>query len=370
VIACQRVLANIQSRSDVRQLKLKDQVQHLLLPAIRDAACCRLIVLVIDALDECIVTDGVQGGTLIEDLVHVLRDLPIKLVVTSRMEESLRRMFRSLPTHVVKLHEIEHDSVTHDVRLILSKGFADIVKKHEITLSPWPSEREFDILVERTGRLIIFAVTVLKFIDSPRLASPQTQLSRALEQTSTSHISHQYELVDQLYLEILNIASRYRSETTDVDTTLCGRILNLISTIVLLEEPLSIPALAMFIKVPEDELARDVAALSAVLLVGPDKDRSGAELINIFHPSLRDFLLQRCSNSKFAINTTHRQQILSEYCLDILNATLKYDICDIKDPTVPHLKVTNPTLSQRLQAHLSMPAQYACRFWINHIADL
>jgi hypothetical protein len=237
------------------------------------------------------------------------------------------------------------------------------------SLSPWPSEREFDILVERTGRLIIFAVTVLKFIDSPRLASPQTQLSRALEQTSQWQISHQYESIDQLYLEVLKTASQYRFEATELDPILYDRILNLTSTIVLLEEPLSIPALAILMRVPEDELARDVAALSAVLLVGPDKDRSGAELIHIFHPSLRDFLLQRCSDSRFSIDTTHRQQILSEHCLDILNATLKYDICGIEDPTIPHLEVTNPALSQRLQAHISMPAQYACQFWITHISN-
>jgi hypothetical protein len=109
--------------------------------------------------------------------------------------------------------------------------------------------------------------------------------------------------------------------------------------------------------------------LAAVLLTGPDVDDSRAPVVRIFHPSFRDFLLQRCNHSRFAINPTQQQHALSVRCLQHLNVALKYDVCDIKDPTTPNSEVASPNLSIRLHKRVSLSVRYACKFWISHIVD-
>jgi hypothetical protein len=290
-------------------------------------------------------------------------------VVTSRMEQSLDRMFRRLPcSNNVELYKIEGDRVTSDVRLIFEQGFEDIKKNHDISTRPWPLKEHLDLLVERTGRFIIFAATVLKFVDSDLdRFSPEQQLEHILQNTSVAGAGDEYEAVDKLYLNVLERAARRTYDAMNIDPSLCARLRALIGTVILLQNPLSIPALAQLMGTPEGDVSRDIRALSAVLLIGPDTDSCGAPLVRIFHPSFRDFLLERCKDHQFLIDSVQQQQTLSVQCLQTLNKTLKYDICDIKDPTIPHSGVLNPTLSVRLKQHVPEAVQYACQFWINHV---
>jgi hypothetical protein len=364
------ILGAVRSYPDVRQCSLIQQIQRLLLPAAEETVGVRSIIIVIDALDECAVIHGVEGGTLIRDLSEVLAHLPVKIVVTSRMENTLRRMFESLPSQITKLlHVIEGDRVTEDVRLILTHGLRAIAAKHITATSPqWPVEREIDTLVERTGRFIIFAATVLKFLDSDRF-SPQAQLVLLLERTSVLTTSDEYAQVDGLYQNVLEAAARRSSNTMRVDPVLSTRLQTLVGTIILLQEALSISSLAQLMHIPVHEVDGDVRALSAVLLVGPDCDNSGSPLVRIFHPSFRDFILERCNDQRFSIDTSHQQHLLAFHCLRILNATLTRDICDIKNPTIPHAEVAHPTLSVRLQQNVPEAVRYASQFWISHISE-
>jgi hypothetical protein len=213
--------------------------------------------------------------------------------------------------------------------------------------------------------LIIFAATVLAFVDNERF-SAEDQLAQILKQKSTYGTEDEYQPIDELYLSVLETAARRTRNDTHATPALCDRLRVLTGTIVLLQNPLSIPALAQLTGIREVDVANDVNALSAILLLGPDKDDCGDPIVRIFHPSFRDFLLERCSDCRFSVNFTQQHRVMSVYCLRLLNQHLKYDICDIKDPTIPHVKVTNPPLAQRLQQHIHQAVQYACQFWINH----
>jgi hypothetical protein len=92
------VLSAVRAPQDVIQEPIQEQVQQLLVGPLSKAPLHgRRIVLIIDALDECQKSAGVEGGPLIRVLVQSLQDLPVKLLVTSRQEDSIAIMFGSLP---------------------------------------------------------------------------------------------------------------------------------------------------------------------------------------------------------------------------------------------------------------------------------
>lgn len=150
----EKVLEAIRAHPDVKQRPMKEQVQSLLAKPIRAAQSSgntRPLLIVIDALDECFKINGVEGGRLIRDLADALQGLPVKLVVTSRLEESLRKMFDSLPDKVTRLlHEVESLEVGADVDLILKQGFETIAVEHAIATRPWPTQEEIAQLNART----------------------------------------------------------------------------------------------------------------------------------------------------------------------------------------------------------------------------
>jgi hypothetical protein len=365
----QHVLAAVRSRSDLKERTLKEQVKELLRIAIEVSVGVRSVILVLDALDECLPSHGVEGGSLIHDLAEVLVDLPVRMVVTSRMENSLERMFASLPRQVTQqLHEIEGTSVTSDVRHILSDGFARISRKHRISISPWPSSEDLEVLVVRTGRFLIFAATVLKFVESDR-ESPEYRLREILNNASIAGARSEFGRVDALYMNVLLMAARSDPTISQVDEMLSCRLRTLVGTLVLLQKPLSIPALSQLLDVDDDIIQADVRALSAILLLSEDDDSSGLDVVRIFHPSFRDFLLQRCNDPQFSTDIVRQHHSISMSCLRILNAKLKRDICKIKDPTIPHFELVSPTLAEKLQRCVPSAVQYACQFWIIHIAN-
>jgi hypothetical protein len=143
--------------------------------------------------------------------------------------------------------------VSNDVRLILEKGFERIAEEHDIETRPWPPKEDIDVLVHRTGRLIIFAATVLKFVDNDRF-SAKNQLAHVMTQTSVAGAGHEYELVDELYLGVLGMAARRTRHSIEADPLLCTRLRMIVGAVVLLQNPMSIPALAQLIGIDETDV--------------------------------------------------------------------------------------------------------------------
>lgn len=365
IVIRQRMLAAIRLHPDFKHRPIKEQVKLLLLPAI-EVSLGSSVVMLLDALDECVMTYGVEGGSLIYGLAEALAGLPIKLVITSRIDESLQKMFSSLPRQVTELlHEIEDTSVTSDIRLIFKDGFAKIKTKRAISDSSWPLPREIEALVERTGCFVIFAATVLKFVDIGRF-SPERRLKEILETTSIPSTSPEFSRVDALYSTVLIAAARSDPNTTEVDSTLCSRLHSLIGTVILVQRPLSIPALAQLMGVHKDDVERDVRALSAVLLVGPEQDSDGTPVVRMLHLSFRDFLVSRCRDQRFCVDESIQHHDLALNCLTSLNFTLKRDMCDILNPTVSNSELRDPPLTIRLQGSVSSVTRYAGQYWMVH----
>jgi hypothetical protein len=194
-------------------------------------------------------------------------------------------------------------------------------------------------------------------------------LEHILEQTSISRLEQQFQSIDQLYLTVLEAAAQYSCTSPKTDMMLCKQLRILTGTIVLLQNPLSIPALALLMGTKEEEIKQDVLSLSAVLLVGPDTDSAEEPLVQIFHPSFRDFLLERCMDEHFSVNESLHHCKLALLCLDTLNTTLRCNMCQIQNPTVLNDHVINPPVLTRIQTIVPEASCYTAQFWMIHLSN-
>jgi hypothetical protein len=137
------VLSAVRAPQDVMQEPMHEQIKQLLAEPIEKAELCgRTLVFVIDALDEGQKTATEVGrGSLITLLAQALQHHPVKLIVTSRQEDSIATMFRSLSHVPLRLHEIASAIVEEDVRRIFEAGFADIRQRRarDLGTDPWPT---------------------------------------------------------------------------------------------------------------------------------------------------------------------------------------------------------------------------------------
>jgi hypothetical protein len=352
-----------------------EQIKQLLAEPIEKAQLrgCT-IVFAIDALDECQKSAvGVEGGPLIELLAQVLQNHPVKLLVTSRQEDSITSMFRSLSHVPLRLHEIASAIVEADVRRIFDAGFMDIRQRRarDLGTDPWPTRSQVNMLVNLTGPLFIYAATVLKFVDAPRFL-PQSRLNQILEHGSVISIdsSNPYLRIDALYANVLKSAAE--DLHSHVDNELCRRIGNLLRTVVLLEEPVSVHALAHLMGVFElddiQQLDNDVRALGSVLLIShASGSERFSETVSTFHPSFRDFLgdPRRCSDAHFLVKPAEHQHELLHRCLKLLNQHLRHNICGIRSPGVANAELQY--LCERLAKSVPEAVRYACKYWQVHL---
>jgi hypothetical protein len=367
------VLVAIDSDPSIKARSIQVQVKSLLahpFATAHRAGKTQSLILVIDALDECDTVDGVDGSLFISILASALKDLPIKLVVTSRLEEPILKMFDSLPNKDTRfLHDLNQDEVAADVQLVWKAGFKRIVDTLGIKPLPWPTDEVIRDLTERTGYLFIFASTVLKYVGDREVCEPKKRLQQVLKQGEVMKSNNPYAGIDQIYLQILDSAT-YDSDNL-VNTTICERLRLIVGAVCLLQYPLSVSNLAILLELSESERAveRDVTKLAAVLVRHKDGNISHASTVRLLHPSFRDFLLDtgRCKDKRFLIDSAHQHQDLATHCLKLLNTALKKDICKIGDFTLPNLEIKNPPLSTRLDTYVSGAVRYACSFWHVHL---
>jgi WD40 repeat protein len=369
------VLSALRAPQDVMQEPMHEQIERLLVEPLRKAQLSGLTVLfAIDALDECQKTAaGVEGGPLIELLAQLLQQQPVKLVVTSRQEDSIASMFRSLPHVSLRLHDIALAIVEEDIRRIFDAGFADIRRRRARDLGTdlWPTPVQLNALVHLTGPLFIYAATVLMYIDGPRFL-PRNRLNQILQlgPVTFSASSTPFLQIDALYANVLKSATE--EVPGRVDLELCQRIGDLLRTVVLLQEPVSVYALAHLMGIVKlddiQQMENDVRALGSVLLIsGASGSERFSEIVSIFHPSFRDFLLdqQRCLDKQFLIQPAEYHHELLRRCVKLLNTHLRHDLCCIQTPGLANAEVQN--LNARLAESVPEAVRYACKYWQVHL---
>ena len=316
-------------------------------------------VVVIDALDECSCQEDIL--TLLQLLTEVkdLRTVQLRVLVTSRPETPIQLGFHAIPGDVHEdfmLHTISPAVVRHDIAIFLSHELNKIRESRSLPLD-WPDEQKFEILVERSSGLFIYAATVCRFVQDPKWL-PTKRLDIALQGSDDGQSPTQR--LDEMYVQILK--SSVIGECSGKEKSILSqRFRDTVGLIVVLFDSLSSVALTGLL--PNLSEVIDITLESLKSIINVPEDHSSP--IRLLHPSFRDFLLDRnrCSDGSFWIDEGKSHYDIAQQCLDVMSKTLKRNICHLKTPGTLRSHIESTIVDRYLPPHV----QYACQYWVGHL---
>ncbi|KAG9122042.1 hypothetical protein FRC07_001733, partial [Ceratobasidium sp. 392] len=344
----------LESNPDVHNQPILEQFDQLFIQPmsqVKDKLPSGLAV-VVDALDECEHEKSV--AKMLEALLSRASDLPIRFFVTSRPEPTILKRMRDSKLErmnlEMRLHEIAQPTVKQDIMTYLRAEF------EPANLSV--SDADYDLLVEQSGVLFIYAATVVRYVSSKDFVRGRTRLDELLGM-STSSANESTKGLDVLYTAILDAAYDDK-ELTASDR---GEMLLVLHTVVCALEPLSQIVVAGLLKLKGEQSVR--AALLPLLSVLQVSDATGT--ITTLHESFRDYLLDRSrSGARFYCDAKEHNSKLSRLCFDQISMPKRtFNILDLESSFV--LDTDVPDFRARVKKAISGELLYACRYWGAHM---
>lgn len=346
---------------DIQSAAVARQLKHLIVDPLKRSFHSGTCVIIIDALDEC--RDSEATSVILAALARYIAELePLKFLITSRPVHNVSAGFRGTglgaSTQHLVLHEIPMESTERDIRIYLEKNLTRISAIYQIT-SPWPPTSAISLLVQKSDGLFIFAATAIKFIEDPSGGEdPDTRMRSVLLSETSEAASSPHRLLSTLYLQVL------RTAFPEVPRSLRARLKMILGTLALSCERLSAASLEVLMSLPEKSTREALRQLHSVIIV-PDSEY---EPIRLIHPSFHDFLVDplRCTDSNFSVRSTVQHTIIATRRLFTMKTLLRRDMCNIND--LSKLNIEIPNLAERIQRHIPLPLQYACRHWAFHVS--
>ena len=310
----------------------------------------------IDALDECKGPAYVPEILRLLSCANVLKIIQLRIFITSRCESNIQNSFGKIDAilhHDLMLDSMLDGRTERDISIFLRHELAEIAK--EKSLKDWPSEKDRQGLVQRAGRLFIYAATACRYLQKtnyPEERLPEMLDAKATSRSSTKELDDMYTLV--LRQPIDNCCDEERGDLVRLFKQIVG-------SIIILSETLSSPSLAKLLVVPQYKITNVLNPLSSVVNA-PNDDISP---IQIFHLSFHDFLLdkKRCTDADLRVNKEETHKDLFGRCLDLMSGHLKRDICDLRQPGVRASEVEKGKVGSCLPSAV----QYACLYWATHL---
>ncbi|EHA26671.1 hypothetical protein ASPNIDRAFT_205842 [Aspergillus niger ATCC 1015] len=372
-----RVRKAIQRDSKIAAKGLVQQFDELLLKPLLalndDLSQHSVLVLVIDALDECDKIEDVQQLISLLPRIQESKAIRLRVFITSRPEFIIKTGFRKLSRDDhddVALHEIPAETVEQDISLFIRDRLLQIRTERQLPseddynwadedddFSKWPEESEVAQLIQIALPLFISAATMCRFIEDP-LKDPRDRLRIILENQPASHIS----VLGKTYLPVFSsiLASEDKSEHAQT----VNEFKRLIGPIIILASPLSVSALACLLGIPKSTISRQLSFLTSVIFVPKDKGQP----VRPYHQSFRDFLLaaETREETPFWVDGEAMHRHVALCCIRVMERSrtgLRKNLCNIPSYGTLRSEIDREKCSQSISEEL----RYACRYWIHHL---
>ena len=340
---CAVISRVVATNENIAGMSLEFQFENLLSAnALKSVEWGGPIVLIIDALDEC--GSVADRKTLMWILSRGFSNLPsfIRIMVVSRQELDIQRALGSHSN--LRPYSLDIDSATNkeDVSKFIRHRLEEIRINDGYLGDNWPSDDKIHSLVNNAGGLFIWASTACLYIENGY--APGRRLSELVIKQPEGNSSRPFAQLDSLYTTGLQYAGLW------TDPSFCSDCRNILGIILCARDPVSCSVIDALLALPHDTPSmKTVSRLKCVLHV------SEKERIRILHPSLHDYLSERCRDHPWSIDLDHQNKELALRCIKFLDSELRENICDM---TLPYLS-ENSTLPEAIS--------YACKFWIEHI---
>ncbi|CAN9156510.1 unnamed protein product [Alternaria alternata] len=356
----------VEERTDIASRSLREQWNHLVLAPLSklgesDYPVPALLVLVVDALDEC---DSYSDIQIILRLLSETRSLTrdrLRVLLTSRPETPIRNGFCRMPEaehQDVVLQDISRSIVDHDISLLLQHRLLAIELEFLLP-DGWPGAEIIAQLVQSAGGLFIWAAAACQFIRDGRRFAPQ-RLETILHNDGGVNAGPE-KLLNQIYTTVLGIAFWDPRCTIEEQEKIQIKIRYVLGSIVALCSPLSAQSLGQLLDVPE-EIEQTLEDLHAILDIPDDQSRP----IRLHHPSLRNFLFDqnKCGDSFYVYEKIAHKK-LAGCCIKLMSAptSLRQNMCYFSEPSTLGSDIGEDTPAISLSSEL----RYACRYWVEHL---
>ena len=295
------IIRVVEENRNVGNETLRDQwnqliMQNLLAISPENGSAPSLLVLVVDALDEC------ESDPAIVEMLRLLAEarcltaLRLRILITSRPETPIFRGFRAMPEGVyenLSLGDIPRELVDKDMSLFFRDRFKDVVLGSEYPSADWPGEAAIEFLVQKAAGLFIYAATVCRFVQRNDPWSPKQLLAYFVpeEQNKTSKMwarklpsaSPTAGARCRLYDSSRTIDKGTQAAQDEGDLIL--EFNQVVGSLVLLFEPLSTASLAGLLDFDQGTIYLRLRRLRSVLHVPEDADLP----ITLLHPPSSHF---------------------------------------------------------------------------------
>lgn len=352
----------IDSEPQISTKSLKEQFDRLILQPISNLNDSEnapsVLVVIVDALDECNNEKDIRVILNLFPKLQASSFIQFRVFITSRPDLPIRLGFKDLEENDYQdliLHQIPKAEIEQDIRLFLDYKFAEI-RKSRMLPQEWPGETNIDTLTRISIPLFIFAATMCRMFEDHDL-DPKKCLDEFLK-----HEAEESKL-DAIYLPVLDqISSKYSGTSRRKGQFIAG-VREVVSAIILLEEPLPIASLSKLIDIPIEGINSRLNSLYSVLDIPNDETLP----IRLFHLSFRDFLLDDKTRDKTAIWTDEEatSEKLFIRCLAIMRNSLKRNICNLSNYTTSLREIPADVINHCIPTQLG----YSCRYWIRHLID-
>ncbi|KAG8866486.1 hypothetical protein FRC20_008413 [Serendipita sp. 405] len=308
-------------------------------------------IVVIDALDECGGLDS-QRSKDRKDLIRTLDSwskLPrnFKLIVTSREESDIARLFSRTQPHTIELSTGEKTDMQskEDIQSFLRIEFQTITERYPESLSAdWPGSKIIEDLAVKAGGLFIWASTAIKLIEA---GEPEEQLKQALSGKGTGDMN-------SLYVQVIKMS--FPSPSIQV----VQNLLSVVGTIIVAKEPMRLSAVAQLLSIAKPVAEHICTGLQSVM--------ESKEELRFRHQSFVDFLLDPGSDaSNLSISLGKAHEALASRCLKIMRNELRFNIGTIESSYTLNDEI--PGLESWLEKCISPHLLYASRFWTTHLEE-
>ncbi|KAJ8081597.1 hypothetical protein PM082_007443 [Marasmius tenuissimus] len=259
-------------------------------------------VIVIDGLDEC----GDEQTQLrimstIRTAFEQVPHCPLRFLICSRPESWIQEAFADEPlSHLSKRIVLDNSlAAREDIRQYYRHHFHEIATSRKYSHvqfpSPWPSERDLEILVVWTCGQFVYAATVIKFI-TLAYNHPIAQLQIILDShPNVVSTNSPYHDLDCLYDVILQSNPNH------------SQLLPILAAILVLPKYLEpTPArIELVLGLRSGQVALTLRGMHSVLDIG---DRGKG--ISFYHSSFRDYLVDQTKSGQFHIDILTQEHII------------------------------------------------------------
>lgn len=362
------IFDSIKSRVDTVESSSLDQWKHLIMEPLAKTKTeepIPIIILVIDALDECIEERSIR--VILSGLgnARLLKTVRLKVLVTSRPSLGIRSILNGLPGSPYKtmsLDEVPQAMIDRDLRLYFEHEF-QIIRDDRGYSSHWPSHKDIASLVKKSCGLFIWASTACRFVKGMKASKRLKILLDERESTRMSS-NHPECALDEIYTKVLEIPLSLITNGASDEKAELEHIGTVLGSLVVLHSPLSMQSLAILLDMAVEDVSDVLADLHAIFSI---PNNSSVEPVRLHHPAFTDFLLdkRRCKRTRLNVDGTRIHAFLATRCVQTMSSGLRYDICQLGSPGALRSSITR----DRIDQHIASELQYACLYWMDHCRE-